>query len=366
MKVWVTGTRGIPGVMGGVETHCEELMPRLAARGHEMTVVRRSAYVHDGLEAWKGVRLVDVASPKRKSFEAIVHTWRAVGAAARGGAEAVHIHAVGPALLVPYAKLRGLKVVFTHHGPDYERAKWGGAAKAMLRLGEWAGCRFADATIVISQGILSRVQGMCRGQLRLIPNGVETARRAEDPAWFAELGIAAGRYVLAMSRFVPEKRLEDAVEAFARLKREGRLPEGMKLVLAGDADFEDDYSRGLKERARAEGVVLPGFVKGARLDALRSGARMFVLPSSHEGLPIALLEAMSYGLPVAASDIGPNLEVALEGKAYYPCGDVAALADRMAEELGREGEWHRRYDLARYDWERIADEVSAVYAGLGK
>ena len=366
MKVWVTGTRGIPGVMGGVETHCEELMPRLAARGHEMTVVRRSAYVHDGLEAWKGVRLVDVASPKRKSFEAIVHTWRAVGAAARGGAEAVHIHAVGPALLVPYAKLRGLKVVFTHHGPDYERAKWGAAAKAMLRLGEWAGCRFADATIVISQGILSRVQGMCRGQLRLIPNGVEAARRAEDPAWFAELGIAAGRYVLAMSRFVPEKRLEDAVEAFARLKAEGRLPEGMKLVLAGDADFEDDYSRGLKERARAEGVVLPGFVKGARLDALRSGARMFVLPSSHEGLPIALLEAMSYGLPVAASDIGPNLEVALEGKAYYPCGDVAALADRMAEELGREGEWRREYDLARYDWERIADEVSAVYAGLGK
>lgn len=349
-------------MMGGVETHCEELMPRLAARGHEMTVVRRSAYVHDGLAEWKGVKLRDIASPKRKSFEAIVHTWRAVGAAVRGGAEAVHIHAVGPALLVPYAKLRGLKVVFTHHGADYERAKWGKAARTMLRLGEWAGCRFADATIVISRGILQHVEGICRGRVHLIPNGVEAARRAEEPEWFAELGIEAGRYLLAMSRFVPEKRLEDAVEAYARLKREGRMPEGTKLVLAGDADFEDDYSRGLKERARAEGVVLPGFVKGTRLDALRSGARMFLLPSSHEGLPIALLEAMSYGLPVAASDIPANLEVGLEEPAYYPCGDAAALSERMAAELAREGEWRRTYDLARYDWERIADEVGAVYA----
>ena len=77
-KIVVTGTRGIPGVMGGVETHCEELFPRLAQQGWDVTVVRRSDYVKDGLKKWKGVRLVTLPSPKKKSFEAIIHTFRAI------------------------------------------------------------------------------------------------------------------------------------------------------------------------------------------------------------------------------------------------------------------------------------------------
>ena len=148
-KIVVTGTRGIPGVMGGVETHCEELFPRLAERGWDVTVVRRSNYVEDGLKEWKGVRLVTLPSPKKKSFEAIILTFRAFNEALRVGADILHIHAIGPALLVPYAKMLGMKVVFTHHGPDYDRDKWGLAAKTMLKLGERLGCKFADDVIVI-------------------------------------------------------------------------------------------------------------------------------------------------------------------------------------------------------------------------
>lgn len=161
-KIVVTGTRGIPGVMGGVETHCEELFPRLAERGWDVTVVRRSNYVEDGLKEWKGVRLVTLPSPKKKSFEAIIHTFRAINEARRVGADILHIHAIGPALLVPYAKMLGMKVVFTHHGPDYDRDKWGLAAKTMLKLGERMGCMFADDVIVISdviRNLISRKYG---------------------------------------------------------------------------------------------------------------------------------------------------------------------------------------------------------------
>ena len=136
MKIVVTGTRGIPHIMGGVETHCEELFPRIAEKGHDTTVIRRSSYVQDDLKEWKGVKLVNVQSPEKKSFEAIVHTFRAINQAMKLGADVLHIHAIGPALLTPYAKLRGMKVVFTHHGPDYDRDKWGFAAKTMLKLGE--------------------------------------------------------------------------------------------------------------------------------------------------------------------------------------------------------------------------------------
>ena len=153
MKIVVTGTRGIPNVMGGVETHCEELFPRISDRGFDVTLIRRSNYVKDDLKEWKGVKLVTLPSPKKKSFEAIIHTFRAINKAKKLGADVLHVHAIGPALLVPYAKLLGMKVVFTHHGPDYDRDKWGLAAKTILKLGERMGCMFADDVIVISDVI---------------------------------------------------------------------------------------------------------------------------------------------------------------------------------------------------------------------
>ena len=358
MKIYVTGTRGIPGIMGGVETHCENLFPRIAAMGADVTLVRRTSYVQDSLARWQGVNLVDVPAPRRKAFEAIVHTFRAVNLAARSKADIIHINAVGPALVVPYAKLRGLKVVFTHHGPDYDRDKWGRAAKAMLRLGERWGCKYADEVIVISEVIQTIVREKYgrTERVHLIPNGVPAPEICDFPEYFAELGIEKGRYVLGMSRFVPEKRLHELVEAF---KKSGA--KGFKLVLAGDADFEDEYSRRLKADAAAAGAVLTGFVKGRKLHSLLSGAALYVLPSSHEGLPIALLEAMSYGLPAVVSDIPANLEVGLPEGNYFHLGDVEALA-RKIDGYALAG--HTEYDMARYDWGSIAARTFEIYRGL--
>lgn len=354
MKIVVTGTRGIPNVMGGVETHCEELCPRLAALGADVTVVRRKSYVSDGLDSWKGVKLVDLPSPKRKAFEAIVHTFRAINYAARAKADIVHINAVGPALLVPYAKLRGLKVVFTHHGPDYDREKWGRLAKAMLRLGERLGVRYADDVIVISDVIRNIVKDKYgrTQKVHLIYNGVPSPEICDYPEYFSSLGIESGKYVLGMCRFVPEKRLHDLVEACRGL-------EGYKLVLAGDADFEDDYSRRLKADAKESGAVLTGFIRGRKLHSLLSHAACYVLPSSHEGLPIALLEAMSYKCKVLVSDIPANLEVGLGNGNYFHCGDVADLREKLNAVLLSSGEV--QYDMTKYDWDRIARQVFEVY-----
>ena len=309
MKIVVTGTRGIPGVMGGVETHCEELFPRLAVRGFDVTVVRRSAYVADGRGEWRGVRLVDVESPKKKSLEAIVHTFRAINEAKRLGADILHIHAIGPALLVPYAKALGMRV--------YNRTQ----------------------------------------HVHLIYNGVSQPEMCDYPEYFDELGIEKGRYILGMCRFVPEKNLHHLVEAFIKIKNEAK---GIKLVLAGDTDFEDEYSRGLKEMARKNGVVLTGFVKGRKLHSLLTNCLCYCLPSSHEGLPIALLEAMSYGVKVIVSDIPANLEVGLNKNDYFPVGDVDALAEKLKIIIEHPLE-HICYDMGKYDWEEIANQVARVY-----
>lgn len=354
MKVVVTGTRGIPNVMGGVETHCEELCPRLAAMGADVTVVRRASYVSDGMTEWKGVKLKDIASPKKKAFEAVVHTFRAVNYAAREHADIVHINAIGPAILAPYAKMRGMKVVFTHHGPDYDREKWGRLAKFMLRFGERMGVKYADDVVVISDVIRNIVKDKYgrTGRVHLIYNGVPEPDICDYPEYFGELGVEPGKYILGMCRFVPEKRLHDLVEACKGM-------EGYKLVLAGDTDFEDDYSRKLKADARASGAVLTGFIKGRKLHSLLSHAACYVLPSSHEGLPIALLEAMSYGRKVLVSDIPANLEVGLPESSYFKCGDVAQLRSKLTALL--EDTSPASYDMSKYNWDRIAAQFMKVY-----
>ena len=369
MKIVVTGTRGIPNIMGGVETHCEELFPRIAARGFDVTVIRRDSYVRDNLTEWKGVKLVDMESPKKKSFEAIIHTFRAIRRAKRQGADIIHIHAIGPALLVPYAKMLGMKVVFTHHGPDYDRDKWGFAAKAMLRLGERMGCMFADEVIVISDVIrnLIREKYGRTQHVHLIYNGVSQPEVCEFPEYFEELGIEKGKYILGMCRFVPEKNLHHLITAFTKVKNEESGMEhgdsGIKLMLAGDTDFEDDYSLGLKELARENGVVLTGFIKGRKLHSLLTNCLCYCLPSSHEGLPIALLEAMSYGVKVIVSDIPANLEVGLDKEDYFPAGNVDALAGKLKGVMERPLE-HISYDMGKYNWEKIADQVVNVYKEL--
>lgn len=360
MRIFVTGTRGIPNIMGGVESHCEYLYPRIVNLGADVILARRDAYTKDHLKEWNGVKLADVASPKKKSFEAIVHTWRAIWRARKECVEIVHIHAIGPGLLCPLARLLGMKVVFTHHGPDYDRDKWGVVAKIMLKLGERMACIFANEIIVISE-VIKQLIAQKYGRIEhvhLIYNGVPSPEICDYPEYFTELGIEKGGYVLGMCRFVPEKNLHHLIEAFSRIDKKG-----IKLVLAGDTDFEDDYSRHLKEMAREKGVILTGFIKGRKLYSLLSNCRVYCLPSSHEGLPISLLEAMSYNSSVIVSNIPANLEVGLDAECYFQCGDIEDLAAKL-QRVVNEKEEKVVYDMSKYKWDNIASQVYSLYKAL--
>ncbi len=354
-KIAVVGTRGVPGVAGGVESHCEALYPRLAAKGFDVLLMRRKPYVADGMTSWRGVRLQDLRCPRSKSLEAIWHSLSGVVAAKRDGAGLVHIHGIGPALASPLAKLLGMKVVVTNHGPDYERAKWGRLARAALHLGEIWSCRVADQVIAISPRIQHHLEDRYGRESVLIPNGVELPSGAGAESYLAELGLDPGRYVLGLGRFVEEKNFHLLVEAFARLK-----PEGWKLVLAGDADHDSAYSERLKKDAREAGAVLTGYVKGARLAALLRGAGLFVLPSAHEGLPISLLEAMVAGIDVLVSDIEANRLPELVPGDFFSLSDPGALSEALDRKLKSPA--RRSYDMSRYDWDTIAALTADVYS----
>lgn len=358
MKIVVVGTRGIPGILGGVETHCEELYPRIAAMGHEVTVVRRSSYITDDnrINEYRGVRLVDVFAPRRKSIEAIVHTFLAVLKAWRMHPDVLHVHAIGPAVMVPFARLLGMKVVMTNHGPDYDRQKWGRLAKTVLKTGERFGTRWSNKVIVISRVIASILRdNYGRDDSVLIYNGVNRPVKSVRTDYLDSLGLVGQKYILAIGRFVKEKGFHDLIDAYLRL-----ADRSYRLVIAGDSDHEDEYSLALKRKAREAGVVLTGFIKGEKLNQVMTNASLFVLPSYHEGLPIALLEAMSYDLDVAVSDIPANRLDVLDGGDFFHVGDVGSLASLIEAKLAK-GCGRRAYDLHDYDWDRIAGQTVEVY-----
>lgn len=358
MKIVVIGTRGIPEIQGGVETHCQQLYPRLAAMGHDVTVIRRPPYVDGsrGMTEYKGVKLCDVYAPRRKSLEAIVHTALAVIKARALGPDILHIHAVGPALLTPFARLLGMKVVTTNHGPDYNRKKWGGMARRVLKAGERMGAKFSNRVIVISKtiaGILADNYG--RHDTDLIFNGVEKPVKSIRTDYIESLGLVPLRYVVAVGRFVEEKGFHQLIEAWTKLN----LPD-YRLVIAGDADHPDEYSERLCSMAREAGVVLPGFIKGEKLNQIFSHAALFAMPSSHEGLPIALLEAMSYDLDVIVSDIDACMLPELNADDHYPLEDTEALARAIERKLSNP-RTPREHDLSAYNWDTIARQTEEVY-----
>ncbi len=361
IHIIVLGTRGIPDIQGGVETHCEELYPRLVDLGVDVTLITRKSYVTDLTSTeYKGVKLKHIFTPKKKSIEAIVHTFLGVLYARTQSPDILHIHAIGPSLMVPFARLLGLKVVVTNHGPDYDRQKWGKLAKWVLMSGEKLGTKYANKVIVISEVIKNILKDKYgRTDTQLIYNGVNIPKKSTDTDYLDKLGIKKDNYIIGVGRFVEEKGFHDLVEAYKALNTD------VKLVLVGDADHESEYSVRLKTMARNNGVVLTGFIKGEQLNQIFSHAKLFVMPSYHEGLPIALLEAMSYNLNVLVSDIPANLQVTLDTDDYFNVENIKDLEIKLDTKLKNNADRNFTELISqKYNWDSISKEVFTLYKGL--
>ena len=366
LRVLVLGLRGLPDVEGGIERHAEHLYPRLVELGCTVKVIVRSPYhPRDKPLHYRGVQLKRLWSPKGGSLETIFHTMLGTLYAALVRPELLHIHAVGPALFAPLARLFGLRVIVTHHGADYDREKWSGFARWVLRMGERMGMRYSNERIAISRTIQKIIEQRHHRESALIPNGVEIPEIPNTYTKVRDLGLTPGRYVLQVSRLVPEKRQLDLIRAFTTA-----APEGWKLALVGTIDQANRFAQEVVSAAEEnQNIVVTGFQQGLALRELLGHAGMFVLPSSHEGLPIALLEALSFGLPVIASDIAANLELGMPELNYFPLGDSDELAKRIsnfaidvpqAEREARILEL-RKWVGERYDWQVIGEQTSDVY-----
>ncbi|GGB95325.1 phosphonate ABC transporter substrate-binding protein [Novosphingobium endophyticum] len=351
--------------MGGVESHCEEILPRIKRDNPnlQISVLCRAPYVESGDRSYRGISLISLPSPRSQSLEAIVATFIATLYAWIRGTDVLHIHGIGPALLTPLARVLGLKVVVTHHGADYERAKWGLMAKLILRIGERSGLIWAHRVIAISPSLAAHLKQIFPSQahkVTYIPNGApQLPSSGVDAAeTLAQLGLRPKGYVLAVARLVPEKGLHDLIRAF----RASAPADGSVLAIAGDADHDSDYVRELRSHA-SDRVLFLSFQPRPVLKCLYENCSVFVMPSYHEGLPIAALEAASCAAPMLLSDIAANRDVGLSEDCYFPVGDTDRLACLLAE-----GHQARTADAhlvkRRFDWETSARSTATLYHSL--
>jgi glycosyltransferase involved in cell wall biosynthesis len=355
------GTRGMPTSYGGVERAVEELSVRLVERGHEVVVYCRIPYCDTRMREWHGVRLRYLPTVNTKHLEAASHTALASCDALFRGYDVVHYHATGPSLFASISRLSRGGVVATVQGLDYRRAKWGIGARAALKAGAWSAAHVPHRTIVVSRELRRFFREEFGVDATYIPNGVTVPDAPPPPPPFE---LSPGGYLLSLARLVPEKSIDTLIRAFREVRT------AMPLVIAGPSSHSDDYVRSLQTLARADDrVKLVGPVYGRAKDGLLANTRAFCQPSVLEGLPIALLEAMSWSRCPIVSDLPEHLEVVgADAGLVFPARDVPSLRDAIqvavdeperAREVGRAA---RTRVASRYSWEQIVDAHERLYA----
>jgi glycosyltransferase involved in cell wall biosynthesis len=363
MRIAMIGLRGIPATYGGVERAVEELSAQLVERGHEVTVYARSAYSNTDVREHRGVRVVHLPQVNTKHLEAASHSAVAMGhALATRQFDVIHLHATGPGALSPLARLAGTPTVVTVQGLDWRREKWGPAARAVLQLAAACSARFPDRTIVVSRELRRYFAERHGADAVYIPNGVREEQEDGTPP---QPDLAPDAFVLFLGRLVPEKHVHTLIRAYGRVA--GDLP----LVIAGPDSHSPDYLAELRTLAAHDPRVrLLGPQYGSDKAWLMRNALAFVQPSSIEGLPIALLEALAAGRYPIVSSIPENLEPVTVGDETLGrtvrVGDEEELGAAIASAIAapdRVAVGHRLRDHVReaYDWSAIAKATEATY-----
>ena len=362
------GHKRIPSREGGIEVVVEELSTRMVKLGHQVTCYNRGGHHVSGkefdgerLHEYKGVKLKTVPTINRKGLTAVSSSFFAALASAFGRYDVVHIHAEGPAAMCWIPKLFGKRVVVTIHG--WQREKWkNGFGSKYIHLGEKMAVKFADEIIVLSKGVQEYFQKTYGRKTLFIPNGVNRPVLRKADLIKNKFGIDKDGYLLFLGRIVPEKGLRYLIEAYKELHTD------KKLVIAGGSSDTDDFMQEIQTLATGDDrIIFTGFVAGQALEELYSNAYLYLLPSDLEGMPLSLLEAMSYGNCCVVSDIAECSEVVEDKAVTFQKSNVQDLKEKL-QRLCDDPATVQKYKneaadfiCSKYNWDEITQKTLEVY-----
>lgn len=280
-----------------------------------------------------------------------------------------HLHdsAFGPFAWILRLLRPRMPLLGTFHGNPYERAKWSRFAKGFLRFSESAFVRACTALTTVARAKVDEVRSRAKTPIEFIPNGVTPSPEIPRTLLAEKLGLVPGKYLMfAAGRMDPTKGLHHLLDAYDRLQ-----PSLPLLVVGGFEGHDQTYSEQLLARCRSTPHVLlvPRLLPQNELFELVAGAKLFIFPSEIEAMSMMLLEVISCGVPVLASDIAENTEVT--GTDYpwlFRNADPAHLADQLARFL-RDGPGPALLNLRErcardFNWTAIALRYLALYQRL--
>ena len=353
---------------GGIEIVVKELCTRMAQNGCEVTCYNRAGHHVSGAEydkiiEYDGIRQKVVPTIEKKGLAAVSSSFFAALCSAFGRYDVVHIHAEGPAFFSWLPKILGKRVVVTVHGIDWQREKWkAGFGSKFIRQGEKNAVKYADEIIVLSKAVQDYFKDAYGRETRFIPNGVNRPEIKEAKLITEKFGLTKDSYILFLGRLVPEKGIRYLVEAFKNVKTD------KKLVIAGGSSDTDSFMEELKDLAKGDDRILfTGFVQGAMLDELYSNAYIYTLPSDLEGMPLSLLEAMSYGNCCLVSDIPECAEVVEDKALIFQKTNVEDLQEKLQdacdhpEMVMKMKNQAADFICAKYNWDEVVDKTLALY-----
>ncbi len=369
MKIAMLGHKRVPSREGGIEIVVEELSSRMVAMGHEVTCYNRKGhhvsgkeYDKNNLKDYKGIKLKYVPTLNKKGLAAVTASFFATVAASFSKYDVVHIHAEGPAFMCWLPKLMKKRVIVTVHGLDHQRAKWGKLARGFIMMGEKNAVRYADEIIVLSKGVQGYFKETYGRDTVFIPNGVSKPEIKEANIITKKYGLEKDDYILFLGRIVPEKGLRYLINAFKEVKTD------KKLVIAGGSSDTEEFMNELKSMAKGDDrIVFTGFIQGQMLEELYSNAYIYTLPSDLEGMPLSLLEAMSYDNCCVVSDIAECAEVVEDKAVVFKKSDVEDLKKHL-QDLCDNNECVQEYKedavdfiCNKYNWNAVVEQTISVY-----
>lgn len=374
MRIAFIGHKRIPSREGGIEIVVDELATRMVARGEQVVVYNRKGHNVAGEEfdnqsstsdkpyMYRGVKVIPVTTIDAKGLAALTSSFFATLKAIKARPDVIHYHAEGPCVPLRLAHWFGIRTVATIHGLDWQRAKWGRFASMYLKLGERTAAKCADEVIVLSRNVQRYFKDTYGRDVRFIPNGIERNTPVAADAITRKYGLEKDGYILFLGRIVPEKGVHYLIEAFKRLDTD------KKLVIAGGSSDSAEYYESIKAAAASDPrIVLTGFTQGEELAELYSNAYVYVLPSDLEGMPMSLLEAMSYGNCCLTSDIPECAEVVGDHAVTFHKGDVDDLTVKLGGLLSDSAQVMSLktsaadYITDKYSWDDVVDRTLALY-----
>ena len=300
MRIGVIGIRGLPANYGGFEVTAENIVKRLAQRGHEITIYCRG-FANGKPKELEGMRLIYLPSLELPHLSTPSHTTIAAMDAFFRKFDAVFAFNVGNALQVALLRLAGKKSVLFVDGLDWKRDKYGSFGKWFLRNCENLAAKVAGHVVVDALPAQEHYFKAHGTEAHFIPSGSDIIEQVDKTGILDKLGLESGNFVISIGRLTPEKRQHLIAEAFKQVRTD------MKLVIVGGNPYDTEYIRKVETCVQGDDrIIYTGPIYGKEVDELYLKAAIFINASRIEGTSLSLLQAMGTGCALLVSDIPEN------------------------------------------------------------